>query len=79
MQNCTITTVDNPFNPFTQFDEWFQYDLFHGYRTCEKLARQTNTANVLSDEENEIEIEAAIDQMIIDEPLIYKKVYETSP
>jgi len=69
-----ITTIDNPFDPFTQFDEWFQYDLFCGYRTCEKLSRLAATSNVLSDEENDIEIASAMDQMIADEPLIYRKV-----
>ena len=23
---CAITTIDNPYNPFTQFDEWFTFD-----------------------------------------------------
>ncbi len=72
----TITTIDNPFNPFTEFDKWFQYDIYCGHRTCEKLARLACTSNVLSDEENDIEIKSAIDQMIVDEPLIYKKIYD---
>ncbi len=76
-QEYAITTVDNPFDPFKQFDEWFQYDLFCGYRTCEKLSRLASTSIMLSDEENDIEIASAIDQMIADEPLIYRKVTKT--
>lgn len=34
-----LTTVDNPYDPFTQFDKWFQYDNLHGYSTCCYLAR----------------------------------------
>lgn len=34
-----ITTSDNPFNPWTNFDEWFAYDVVKGYNTCSILAR----------------------------------------
>ena len=29
-----LTTVDNPFNPHTNFDEWYAFDLRMGYDTC---------------------------------------------
>ena len=29
-----VTTADNPFSPFTQFDSWFMYDMRMGYNTC---------------------------------------------
>ena len=78
MGDFAITTIDNPFSPFTQFDEWFSYDVFHGHRTCEKLATLANTSIYLSEEENDSEISAAIDKMIEIEPLLYKKVFENS-
>lgn len=34
-----ITTLDNPFNPQTQYDEWYEYDLMLGYNTTQRLAR----------------------------------------
>ena len=34
-----LTTVDNPYDPFTEFDAWYGFDQSHGYRTCEYLAR----------------------------------------
>ena len=34
-----ITTFDNPFDPFYQFDEWLLFDNMKGYNTCGHLAR----------------------------------------
>ena len=36
---CMITTIDNPYNPFTQFDEWYAFDEGKGYCTSGYLAR----------------------------------------
>ena len=52
MEEVRITTVDNPFNPFTEWDEWFNFDLQKGYRTCEQLASITFLSDQLSDSEN---------------------------
>ena len=59
-----VTTADNPFNPFTEWDEWYFYDLSKGYSTCERLDRLSNTSSQLSDELNNEELEQAIDQLI---------------
>ena len=34
-----ITTNDNPFNPFTQFKDWYSYDRALGYYTPELIDR----------------------------------------
>ena len=59
-----VTTTDNPFNPFTEWDEWYFYDLSKGYSTCERLDRLSNTSSQLSDELNNEELEQAIDQLV---------------
>ncbi len=70
-----LTTVDNPYSPFTQFNQWFFFDVEKGYNTCSYLARIAKTSDSLSDEENEAEIERAIDEIIkFDFRNIYKKV-----
>lgn len=72
-----LTTVDNPYNPFTQFDEWFQFDCSHDYGTCELLARFVYNSDSLSDLENDEETERAIDEIIKNDlTKMYKKVYE---
>ena len=76
---CRLTTIDNPYNPFTDFNEWFLYDMEKGYNTCGYLARIAKTSSELSDEENDEEIERAIDEIIkYDFMNIYKKVKRPS-
>ena len=64
MAKCALTTIDNPYDPFEQFDAWYMYDMEKGYSTCSYLDRIARTSNQLSDEENEKEIERAIDEII---------------
>lgn len=44
-----LTTVDNPFNPFTRFREWLAYDMNMGYNTPSYLARVCKFSYELSD------------------------------
>lgn len=64
MAECLITTFDNPFDPFDQFDSWLMYDMDKGYNTCAYLSRVARTSDQLSDAENAREIERAIDEII---------------
>lgn len=74
-----LTTVDNPFDPFKDFDNWFNFDIEKGYNTCSYLARIAKTSDQLSDHENDLEIERAIDEIIEHDFLnIYKKVSTTN-
>lgn len=70
-----LTTVDNPFDPFDQFDDWFRYDEEKGYHTCSYLGRIIVDSDQLSDEELRKATEEAIDQILqYDFMNIYKKV-----
>lgn len=70
-----LTTDDNPYNPFTQFDEWFQFDTIKGYNSLNYLGRIANVNANMSDKAIDEEIERAIDEIIKYNPLgIYKKV-----
>lgn len=74
-----LTTFDNPFNPFDQFVDWFLYDVEKGYDSCAYLARIANTSDGLSDDENNKEVERAIDEIIkLDFMNIYKKAENKS-
>ena len=59
-----LTTIDNPFDPFTQFDSWFQFDEEKGYHTCQFLAKIARTSSNMSDLDYEREIERAIDEIV---------------
>lgn len=61
---CMLSTIDNPYNPFENFDEWYLYDMEKGWNSCGRLARIAKLSDEMSEEENEIEIEKAIDSII---------------
>lgn len=70
-----ITTFDNPFDPFKQFESWFMFDVEKGYNTCSYLARIANVTDDMSEQEANAEIERAIDEIIqYDFMNMYKKV-----
>ena len=72
-----LTTKDNPFSPFKDFDNWFRFDVEKGYHSSAYLARIAKTSDSFTDNENDEEIERAIDEIIhYDFMGIYKKVYE---
>lgn len=74
-RKCMLTTVDNPYDPIKQFTLWFMFDVEKGYNSCSYLSRIARTSDQLSDEENDLEIERAIDEIIkYDFMNIYKKV-----
>jgi len=73
-----ITTVDNPFDYFTQFDQWFQFDVEFGYHTCSYVARIARTSDALTDDEYNQELERAIDEIISLFPGMYKKIYSNT-
>lgn len=73
---CMLTTFDNPYNPFDQFEEWFLFDMQQGYNTCGYLDRVADLPNDLSDEEEKTATEQAIDSIILHDFMnIYKKIY----
>nr|DAS35554.1 MAG TPA: hypothetical protein [Caudoviricetes sp.] len=70
-----ITTYDNPYSPFTEWDEWYEYDTSHGYGTCSYLDRVLYTSDELGPQEQMAAQEAAIDEIISMHPDgFYKKV-----
>ena len=74
-RRAALTTIDNPYNPFDNFQEWFFYDVQKGYNSSAYLARIAKTSDSLSIQENDYIIEKAIDEIIANDFMnIYKKV-----
>ena len=70
-----LTTVDNPYSPFDEFEKWFMFDNDHGYNSCGYLARIARTSDALTAVENNRVLEEAVDEIIrLDFMNIYKKV-----
>jgi hypothetical protein len=59
-----LTTVDNPFNPFTEFAAWYGYDTTHGYHSAALLARVARSSDDLSDADQHIAVQQAIDEIV---------------
>lgn len=77
MPAIMLTTIDNPFNPFTHWDEWRRYDEDKQYYTCAYLDRIVHTSYELTDIENNKIIENAINEILsLNINGLYAKVYE---
>lgn len=74
-----LTTVDNPFDPFTQFDEWYAWDESAGYHSCSLLARFLHSSQDLSEPDQSADIERAIDAVVeLNPDGVHKKVQKES-
>lgn len=72
---CALTTFDNPFDPIDQFTSWFLFDTEKGYNSCAYLGRIARTSEQFTEEENNKEVERAIDEIIKHDFMnIYRKV-----
>lgn len=70
-----LTTVDNPYDPFTQWDEWFAWDLAAGYGTPGLLDRIARTSDELSESDQHLAIQDAIDEIVQENVLgVFRKV-----
>ena len=64
MYEYMLTTEDNPYNPFEDFDNWYRFDMDKGYDCCGYLARIAKVEDWFSDEERSKEYERAIKEII---------------
>jgi hypothetical protein len=59
-----LTTIDNPYDPFIEYDKWEAFDTSNGYYSNALLARVAKTSPELSEEQEAYEIEQAIDEIV---------------
>jgi hypothetical protein len=59
-----LTTVDNPYNPFTDFDAWLAFDISKGYNTSSFLARIAMIPDDLPETYQSLAIQNAIDEIV---------------
>lgn len=60
-----LSTSDNPYNPFTQFKEWYAFDISKGYNTCSYLARICELSEDVCDRETRLSINDAIEEALM--------------
>ncbi len=74
-----LTTVDNPWDPYTRFDEWYAFDTRAGYHTLGLLDRILITSNELSEADQAQAMNDAIDEIVKENVLgVFRKVSRTS-
>ena len=61
---CMLSTIDNPYNPFENFESWFMFDMEKGYYSCSRLDRIANFTDDMTQKEIDDETERAIDEII---------------
>jgi hypothetical protein len=74
-EDYLLTTVDNKFNPFVQYDAWEREDHRLGYDTPIVMARLGAFSNDMPYDEYEAEYDDVANRMINMLPAVYTKVY----
>lgn len=75
MRLCRLTTTDNPYDPFDEFNKWYLWDVQHGYHTSAYLGRVARTSGDLSEVDDNLANEQAIDEIVeLNLVGIYRKV-----
>ena len=64
-----LTTIDNPWNPFTHWREWYTHDMSHGHNTCGLLARVANVSSGLGPDVEQEAIHAAMRSIVTENAL----------
>ena len=59
-----LSTSDNPWNPWTHFNEWNAFDMQAGHHTLAYLARVTVSSDDLSEADQDLAVEYAIEDII---------------
>jgi len=72
-----VTTIDNPFDPFVQWNEWLAYDQHKQYYTCEFIAKLAQVSPDDDETEKENKLQTAIEFLLDYSPihlLVYPKI-----
>ena len=76
-QTPFLTTVDNVWNPFTNYDEWLAFDMQKGYNSCCYLARMTPDLDEISTEIETLVINDAICEIVKENPGIFIAIVDS--
>ena len=59
-----LSTTDNPFNPWTHYDQWFEWDTSRGYNTASYLATVVQLINANGRVSDDDALALAIDDIL---------------
>lgn len=71
-----LSLASNPHDPFTEYDLWKNFDSREGFDTDGFLARLVSTSSALSEPDQELAVEQAIESVLTNPSFagLYKKV-----
>lgn len=75
-----LSLATNPYDPFEQYELWFDFDRREGYDTAGLLARALSTSDALSEPDQDLAVEQAIESILMNPSFqgLYKKVERKS-
>ena len=76
MAEFMLSLATNPYDPFTEYDLWKKFDSHEGYDTDGLLARVLSTSDALSQPDQDLAVEQAIESILTNVSFagLYKKV-----
>ena len=63
-RQVALTTTDNPYDPFDQYDQWYAFDTQAGYCTDAYVARILRSSDELPEQEQDSDYENAINEIL---------------
>lgn len=80
MAETMLSLVSNPYDPFTEYDLWLNFDHHEGFDTAGLLARALSTSSALSQPDQDLLLEQTIDSIVNNPSFggMYKKVERSS-
>jgi hypothetical protein len=64
MSDHLLSTSDNPFNPWTQWDEWLAHDMREQHHTLPYLARIIVSSDELSEADQDLAYDNAVSEIL---------------
>lgn len=80
MAEFMLSLATNPYDPFKEYDLWKNFDTHEGYDTAGLLARVLSTSDDLSEADQDLAVEQAIESILSNVSFsgLYKKVERTT-
>ena len=80
MAETMLSLASNPYDPFTEYTLWSNFDHREGFDTAGLLARCISTSEALSEPDQELATEQAIESILANPSFagLYKKVVRNS-
>lgn len=72
-----ITTIDNPYNPFSEYEDWLRFDEENGYNTQNYVARVLQVKDLDDSLSEDEKLDIALESILSINQGLYVKAYST--